>query len=548
MKTSFRLLLPLLLMPFAAFTQSSAEKAVTLAKSINTDQFFEQMNIISSDSMQGRETGSRGYNKAADYIVGNIEKLGLKPGGINGTYFQPVPYEKRKIDESSVIFSVNTKDQSIPGVFGSDITIFPSIKSSEVKMDGTLVFAGYGLEIPELSINDFQGIDVKDKIVVITMDSPTKIDRKKYSTYLNPIDRIQSIEKKGAKGLILFTNRNMLQNLIFKAFHGFFKEPYFDFQETDISNTLIGNGKDLLAFSKKEFIERIFTQNGLKYKKTIKNLKKGNTVSKELNSSLHLQYSLIRENISCKNIVAILPGSDPELSSEYVILSAHLDHLGIGKAVKNDSIYNGAWDNASGCATLLSVAETYKKLPEAPKRSVIFLWVTGEEKGLLGSHYFADKPTVQKDKIISDMSLDMAGGLFEARDILPMGYKMSNLSQAVNFATNALSLVSDTSSALENEYFERSDHFSFVSADIPALLIFGGMNAVDPKIDGMKVYKTWEKKIYHHPSDDMKQNFSKTPFLQGIQVNFLVSWFIANEMKEVSWKKDSEQYKRYLLK
>jgi len=146
------------------------------------------------------------------------------------------------------------------------------------------------------------------------------------------------------------------------------------------------------------------------------------------------------------------------------------------------------------------------------------------------------------------MSLDMPGGLFPAKSIIPLGYKMSNLSEAVDFAADGLNLLKDTSSSVENEYFERSDHFSFVSAGIPSLFLFGGMDAVDPDINGQKVYDKWEKKVYHSPFDDMNQNFSKEAFLQGIQVNFLISWFIANEMDEVMWKKESYQYKKYISK
>lgn len=530
------------------YSQNSKDDVIKLTQSIKTDHFFEDMEFLASDSMEGRQTGSRGYNKAAGYILQKVESLGLLPGGTKGSFFQPVSFQTRKIDDKTVRLGLKLGNDSISGKFGTDITIFPGVKSTEVHMGGGLVFAGYGLEIPELGINDLQGIEVKGKIVIIAMEVPGNLDKKKYSKYLNPLERIKILENKGATGVILFTNRKILQNIIFKAFHGFFKEPYFDFQETDISNIMVGNGSDVLVFSKRSFIEDVFKLNGLKFKKTIKAIHKGQFMSANLKSDLNVRYSLIKENVMCKNIVAILPGTDPVLKSEYVVLSAHLDHIGIGKAVKNDSIYNGAWDNASGCATLLSVAETYKKLPEAPKRSIVFLWVTGEEKGLMGSHYFAQKPTLPANKIKADMSLDMAGGIFESRDILPIGYKMSNLSEAVDFAASALNVVSDTTSSLEDEYFERSDHFSFISAGIPSLLVFGGMNAVDPKINGLKTYKNWEKKIYHSPADDMKQNFSKVGFLQGIQTNFLISWYIANEMKEVKWKTDSKQYKQYLAK
>jgi Zn-dependent M28 family amino/carboxypeptidase len=340
----------------------------------------------------------------------------------------------------------------------------------------------------------------------------------------------------------------ILQNLLFKSIHNYFSAAYFDYKDSDLSNPMIDFESELLIFSKRDFIEKIFTLNGHSLKKTAKLMKKGQFKPVPFSSSLEISYSSVFGNVNCKNISAVLPGSDPVLSSEYVILSAHLDHLGIGKPVKKDSVYNGAWDNASGSATLLAIAEAYKQLPVPPKRSVIFLWVTGEEKGLLGSHYFANKPTVDPESLRACMSLDMPGGLFEAKDIIPMGYKMSNLSQAVDFAAVALNLEKDTASDEEIEYFERSDHFSFIKAGIPSLFVMGGMNAVDPKIKGEKIYKSWERKLYHSPFDDMNQEFSREAFLQGIRVNFLISWYISNEMEEIKWKTESKQYLKYMVK
>jgi len=548
MKLTTVLCLTGLLITATVFSQSGQNEVINLAKSIKTESFFSHLSTISSDAFEGRETGSKGYALAADYIVKEIEKIGLKPGGVDGTFFQPINFESRTMNKESVTISFSDGNKNLDGEYGKNITVLPNIKSSNVNRNEELVFVGYGLEIPELGINDFQGIDVKGKTVVISIGLPENIDKQKYRKYVNPLERIKILEKKGVSGLIFYTNLGIFQNLIFSQLNKFFQTPWFDYQDADLNNPMLGYGSNLLLYSKKDFIKDIFKFNEISFKETTKAMDKGLFKPFVFKSSLQVKYTATTKNVSCKNIAAILPGSDPTLSSEYLIIEAHLDHMGIGKAIKKDSIYNGAWDNASGSATLLSVAETYKQMPEAPKRSIMFLWVTAEEKGLLGSNYFAKKPTVPASKIVADMSLDMAGGIFEAKDILPMGYKMSNLSQAVDFAADNLNLKKDTTNSMENEYFERSDHFSFISAGIPSLLLFGGMDAVDPKIKGLKTYEKWEKKVYHSPFDDMNQNFSKEAFLQGIQVNFLISWFIANEMDEVKWKKESMQYKKYIAK
>lgn len=537
-----------LLMSLNLFSQTQKAEAIKLANEQNTESFFKHLKTISDDAFEGRETGSKGYALAADYVVSEIEKLGLKPGGDDGTFFQTIEFESRQVDKESVSLTFFNGNEKLEADFGKEMTLLPTIKSSNVNKTEDLVFVGYGLEIPELGINDFQGIDVKGKTIVIAIGLPDNIDKKKYRSYINPIERIATLEKKGVSGILFYTNLGVLQNLIFNQLNKFFQQPWFDYKDLDMSNPMISFNNKPILYGKKDFIKDLFKFNGISFKETLKGMNGGQFKAFPLKSALKIEYKTNTKSRPCKNIAAILPGADPVSSSEYLIIEAHLDHMGIGKAVKNDSIYNGTWDNASGCATLLSVAEAYTKMSVAPKRSIMFLWVTGEEKGLLGSNYFAKKPTVSRDKIVADMSLDMAGGIFEAKDILPMGYKMSNLSEAVDFATTNLNLEADTTSALENEYFERSDHFSFVSAGIPSLLLFGGMNAVDPKIDGLKTYKKWEKKVYHSPFDDMNQELSKEAFLQGIKVNFLISWYIANELGEVKWKKGSQQYKKYIAK
>jgi Zn-dependent M28 family amino/carboxypeptidase len=177
---------------------------------------------------------------------------------------------------------------------------------------------------------------------------------------------------------------------------------------------------------------------------------------------------------------------------------------------------------------------------------LVFVWFTAEEKGLMGSCYFAKKPSIEKSKIVADINMDMPGGIFDFKNMVPLGYKISNLSEAVDFAADALELEADTLSPLEDEYFERSDHFSFIEEKIPSLFIFGGNKAVDPSIDGEKVYRKWEKKVYHSPSDDMNQVFSKEAFLKGIRINFLCSWYVADKMDHIAWKKQSQQYKKYV--
>jgi hypothetical protein len=305
---------------------------------------------------------------------------------------------------------------------------------------------------------------------------------------------------------------------------------------------------DMIAMMKTETLEKILTVNGKSLKKIKKEMKAGSFKSFELEGQFNLNCKPEFKERNCRNVAGLIRGSDPELRDEYIVLSAHLDHVGIGKPVKKDSIYNGAWDNASGSSGILCLAEALSELPVPPKRSVIFLWCTAEEKGLLGSNYFVSNPTVDIKKIKACVNLDMVGGLFESKDYIAMGYDASNISEAVDFAGKCTGLVRDPDLTYENRYFQLSDHFSFVREGIPGIFVWGGFTPVgfDKKME--KIYLKWEKKYLHKPQDDMNQDFSDAAFLNGLKLNFLTTWYLANELDEITWNPDSHYYKKFVLK
>lgn len=526
-------------------SQDTREEAIAIARTFGYERFFHHMEVLSADSMEGRAPGTPGYNRAASYIEKSISEMGLIPLGDHGSYFQMIPFETRLIEENSVKLKFLTDSESLSALYGRNITILPGSKAREISLAAEMVFVGYGLEIPELSINNFEGIDVKDKVVLVSFGIPEGFDKTKYRSSIDPFEKIKVLQQKGAAGVIFFSKPGILQNLLFKALHKFLRDPWFDFQETDISNPMVDSGLQLLGYAKKDLIKELLLKNSVELNEIFKSMEENTFRPFNLKSVCNCSYTVKKEPFECKNIVAMIPGNDPVYSQEYLVLSAHLDHLGIGKPIKKDSVYNGAWDNASGSSTLLEIANAYKKMRVPPGRSVIFLWVTAEEKGLMGSHYFAAKPTVPKDKIVAAMTLDMPGGHYDFKDIIPMGYKMSNLSDGIDFATTSLSLESDTLSSLEDEFFERSDHFSFIQEGIPALFVISGTNATDPDIKGEKMFRKWEKKVYHKPADESDQEFNKNAFLKGIQTAFLTSWYIASEMDKIQWKQNSNQYKKY---
>jgi Zn-dependent M28 family amino/carboxypeptidase len=329
--------------------------------------------------------------------------------------------------------------------------------------------------------------------------------------------------------------------------HGFLQQPTMALADKSLGGDMFDFDIETAAFVKKELVKDIFKLNGLRLKKELKNIAKGEFASKNLESKLNISYTINVENINCKNVVAVLPGSDPELKSEYVVLGGHLDHVGVGEEIKGDSIYNGMWDNATGSAAIMSISKVYNELTEKPKRSIVFVCYTGEEKGLLGSNFYAQRNGITDGKIVANINIDMLGGLFESKDIIPLGYSHSNLSEAIDFSAKSLNFTIDDNKKMENMYIQRSDQISYIKIGAPVINVANGLNAVDPKINGEKFDEKWMKKFYHSPFDDINQEFSSESFLKAIKLNFLTLYYTTNVIEDIKWNEESWLYKKYVM-
>ena len=507
--------------------------------------FHKNLEYLSGDELRGRNTGTEEYHQAAQYVATEFENMGLLPWGDNGTFFQTVPLTQRSIIKSTINFESNLNDEMVVANYGDDITLIPNAKYPTVKETQKLVFVGFGNIVPDQNINDYKGVDVKGKTVIAVLGGPKSLTG--YNTF-DPFSKVKNAIAQGASGIIIFFPKGLFQNMIFKQIHSFTGQPIMSLSDTSLSDDMFDFDLKIAAFSKKDYVKDIFKQNDLNFGKELRRIKRGELASRELNSKIHCSYEIKVEDINCKNVVALYPGSDSVLSKEYVTLGAHLDHVGIGEAVKGDSIYNGMWDNATGSAALLSIAKTYKEKSLNPKRSMIFICYTAEEKGLLGSTYFANYHPVNDGKIVANINIDMLGGLFTTKDIIALGYSHSNLSEAVDFSAKELGLFVDDNKKEENEYLFRSDQASFIQKGIPVLNVANGYTAYDSKINAEKEIGKWMKKRYHSPFDDMQQEYSQEAFLLALKYNFLSVYHITNLMGEIRWNEESWIYKRYVLK
>lgn len=518
---------------------------LSVTQSIDYTSFHNHLAFLSSDQLKGRDVGSEGYDLAAKYVAGEFQKLGFKPYGDNNTYFQTVPFIKRSIVSSSIKFQSVLNDNIVNGFYGDNISILTNPNKLKVEESQQLVFVGYGNIMPDKNINDYEGLDVKGKTVIAMLGAPKSV--KDYNSF-DPFVKVSNAIDQGATGIIIFFKKGLFQGMIFEQIHNFTGKPVVSLADTAIGQEMANFDMGIAAFAKKDFIKDIFRQNDLNLSSKIRRAKSGKFVSQELSSQISCKYTVKLESYNCKNVVAILPGTDSLLRNEYVTVGAHLDHVGIGNAIKGDSIYNGMWDNATGVASLISFAETFHKESMQPKRSLVFICYTAEEKGLLGSKYYANYNNLGTENIVANINIDMIGGLFPTKDIIPLGYSHSNLSEAVDYTAKSLNLIVDDNKQEENNFLFRSDQASFLEKGIPVLNVANGYTAVDPKINGYKEIEKWMTKYYHSPFDDMNQEYSKEAFHIGLMYNFLTIYYITNIMNDIKWNEDSWIYKRYVLK
>lgn len=536
----------LILTTFLSSSVLFAQKALdidSVTNNISYEEFNTHLEFLADDELKGRDTGSEGYAKAADYVAEKFKANGLKPFGDDNTFFQKVPLKKRSVDETSVNINISNKNEDvIHAIYGENISVLINGDHELVDTEQELVFVGYGNMDTTLNINDYKGIDVTGKTVIVVMGAPKTVEN---YNFWNPFLKVQTAEKMGADGIIICFPQRVIQKMLFKNLHGYLGESLVSLNDTTLAEEIFDVEFEVAALARKDLIKEIFKQNDLRFSKVLKKIHKGEKMSQNLTSTINYNFKIEVENIDCKNVVALLPGSDSSLANEYVIVGAHLDHVGVGKEVKGDSIYNGMWDNATGIATQLSIAKAYKEANINPKRSLVFVCYTGEEKGLLGSKYFANRNNMKDGVMAANLNIDMLGGLFPTTDIIPMGYSHSTLSEAVDYSAKKLNFVVDDNKDEENTYLFRSDQASFLKLGVPVLNVANGYTAVDPKINGRKEIDKWMKKLYHSPQDDLKQTYSREAFYKAIQLSFLTTYYTTNLLEHVSWNQESWIYKQY---
>ena len=518
------------------FTSASLPDSEDAAmQSITAERLAANVRFLANDLLEGRGTGARGYDIAALYLATQMRHLGLTPAGEQGTYLQSVPFQKANLvpDESFLQIVRDTNASFLK--LEEDYLLDEDYARPETAVNAGVVFAGFGVTAPEFHYDDFANIDAKGKIAVILSGSPDAFPLNQHAYYASSAVKEANLAAHGVVGYIVFLNpvdekrRNWERSVRQSKLSGFrWLQP--DGKPSRIFPQLKGH-----AFLSHAGAEKLFQGSHPDLQEIFQMWSDAKLRSFTLPVEVQMKTVTRHEKVQSPNVVGILQGSDPSLKNQYIVYSAHLDHLGISDPVNGDRINNGAYDNATGAAALIEIARAFQQLSRAQRRSIIFLGVTGEEKGLQGSEYFANYPTVPRGSIVADLNVDMFLMLYPAADIVGIGAEHSTLGPMAAEAIRKVGLKMSPDPLKEEVIFVRSDQYSFIKKGIPSIMFMTGFHSIDPSIDGARATLDWLRTIYHSPQDDVSQKIHWPTGVKLVQAAFLTGLAAANADQPPAW-------------
>ena len=522
---------------FFAFAAASLARQNSSSTHFDGKSWWAHVKFLADDSLEGRNTGSEGLHKAQAYAVEQLQKAGLEPAGKDG-FYQPVRFTQFQVDESksSLALIANGKSQTLS--FSDDAFVSSRSTRSSVTVAAPLVFIGYGLKIPEKNLDELAGADLKGKIVVYLTGSPSDIPTALASHYQTPAERWKSLHVAGAIGLVTILNPASM-DIPWSRISVNRNQPSMDLANPEFYET---RGLQLGVTFNPASAEKLFAASGHTFAE-IAALGKDRKLLPHfpLAVSLDAKAAIQTTAVESANIVAKLPGSDPVLKSEFVVLSAHMDHLGIGAPINGDRIYNGAMDDGSGSALVLDEAASLKAHPEQLRRSLLLLLVTAEEKGLLGSKYFAAHPTVPLKSIVADVNVDMFLPIVPLKILKVEGVEESDLGSRAAAIAQSMGIKPIVDPEPLRNAFIRSDQYSFIKKGVPAVKADVGFALGTPE---QKIFKDWLTNRYHAPSDDVDQpvDLQSAALYEEFTRRLLLE--TANSSARPQWKAESF-FRRY---
>jgi len=494
-------------------------------------RWWAHVQYLADDKLEGRDVGSAGFATAARYVTEQFKSAGLRPAGVNG-YAQAVGFSVAQIDEANSSLEIvrDGKDEAVK--FGEE-AYFAVNKDLAEQAEAEAVFVGYGLTVPESNYDDLAGQNLKGKIAVYISGGPADIPSAVKAHYQSGEERRTALARAGAIGVAVIPNPKAAE-VPWSRTAGARFEPRMSLQE--VASGGAPAPKIALAINP-EHAEKFFAGSGHTFKEVLEALDAGKALPHfALAVKIRTRVKMKLSETKSENIAGVYPGSDAALSKEYVIISAHLDHIGVGEPVNGDKIYNGAMDDASGIASLIEIARALKESGARPKRSILFVAVTGEEKGLLGSQYFAAHPTVPAGSIVADLNMDMFLPLFPLKYLEVQGLGESSLGDDIRAVCESAGVRVQADKQPDHNRFIRSDQYSFTKQGVPSLAFkFGWI----PGTAQEKMFNDWYKERYHGPADDANQPVDAAAAAQFNDILGKLAMRVADAAQRPAWKADS---------
>ena len=523
-----------LLLPFAALSVAAAPapQAIAPADPAAAARVRGHIEFLSDDLLEGRGTGTRGHEIAAAYVASQFRALGLQPAGDNGSWYQWVPLRRARLVEGKSNIAMSTGGAFAP-VSEFELGLRPSLTETRRDVDAGMVFVGYGISDDRLGLNDYAGLDVRGKIVVLLGGAPSGLPTE-IAAHLGA-DKLRAAAAHGAVGMLEIGGRRSADRPAGATPVSLYsKRPAIDWiDKAGKSGDDWGSVRVTLNASA-AMSERLFAgaPRSLVEVRAEAAKKGGRPRGFALRPRLQIHSESTWEDFKSPEVVAKLPGSDPRLAAEHVVLMGHLDHLGLVANPKPgaDAVNNGALDNAAGVATMLEAARAFVASGKPPRRSVMFIANTGEELGLLGADYFAAHPTVPASSIVGLVDLDMPLLLYPFTDVIAFGAEHSTVAKAVADAGRSMGVAVSPDPMPEESIFVRSDHYRFVTRGVPAILLMTGFAN-----GGEAQWKNFLGKVYHTPGDDLAQKIDWNAAARYGELNYRISRTLADADQRPLW-------------
>jgi hypothetical protein len=524
------------LLAAAAFTTRAAELPATNA--VRAEAIRSHVEFLAGDLLEGRAAATRGYDIAAAYVAAQFRQSGLAPAGDDDTFLQAVPL----LEATPVLPGSSAKlvrdDETDSIEYGTHYLPSADFLSASSTLTAPLVFAGYGVDAPELGYTDFENVDLKGRIAVILSGAPAKFPNSQRAYYSWSERKWSSLVERGAVGVITVASSVDERRVPWERVVARSWTPQMRWLDVD--------GKPQRAFPElklrfrfnHEAAAHLFENAASSFTDIMTAADAGEPQGFALPGLLTLSATTGLRRTESANVVGMLPGADPELRNEIIVITAHLDHLGRGSAINGDSIYNGAHDNAVGVAILLEIARALHVSNTRPRRTVLFAAVTAEEKGLLGSDYFAQRPRADGRRIVANINIDMPLPLAPVRDFVAIGAEHSSLGALARNAATAQGYRLSPDATPEEVSFIRSDQFSFIRHGIPALVLKSGYQGREVGVDVGELQKQFRETNYHQPSDDLSLplDYGTAADLTRVDVRILLD--AANAASAPHWNSD----------